>query len=1451
MPQITKARIVNFYYNDGKRLITNEILNFENSDKHPCNALINLINGGGKSVLVQLLLQTVLPKSSLCGRKISSYFNNASAHFFVLTEWQLDNSKDRLLTGISLGAGESNYTSDENDSVARGRGINVKYYTFTVNYNGLFPYAYDLCNFPLTENVDNKFIPKAFEYIRQLGKTESRIKIFSSDESKKYGETLMDYGISQDEWKSVAESVNQTEGGIREFFSSIKKGDQLIDRMLIPAIEKTKQIGMSDSQESLKTMIKNFAKSYSERDREINIRDNINLFLGFLDEIRPQVEELWEINNEYEKSYKTLYGFSLACHEKSIEIENALENDHKSLDKAQNELKSIQHEELSAKYYEINQKFTNIYIREKELAKELSKCEDRITQEERNKTIHECAQLNEEIIKCISQIDINNKIICNKENDKDIDEELQSLKFTILELLQTLIPEKQDELAAVENELDNFETEKQKLDDQKTDAIKNVNELNRKIERLIGVKDEKKKYIAQLYNEIFDKEISFLLDDRISISELKENEKSLNTKADSIEKNIQEINNSLQKLNNKYNENLDLLEKQISVLSTLKNEIADEQKILDDYNAIELELKKIYERNSFNFESRFELYGLNHLKEEKDTISANLNSLETRKKVLELQTSAIKDGALHIPTDVFKYLKEINLTFTTGENYLFNYEPEVKSKILASHPEFAYGIVVDDKNLSILLSEEREWLSSVLPIFTHEDIDLILRSEYKEVKFLANYCQDYFDDKDKFVNNLSNQISKINSELEITKNHYDQVIEDLETLEKFKYDINFKADLIKRIDILNKKLSTEVNLRSQLAEENKEIQLNINQGQSNLNEAIINQKSLDDKLKKFNGFELIIGEYYEVLNYIGSLEEECDTCDKELSSVEKQIEVINNELDQCRLELKVCQEGLEQYNKVFDKVRDARPASLLNGTYNELVVRYDTLLNNLGDDIRKLQRENDELNSKIKKAKEKLQKKGLREQEYCNVTYSEVILEGIDLIIKDLQKTKDSINKDLQEVKESKGGISTQLRQAEQNLLNFGGNPLPEEQLLGDYIGRIKQKTEEIEKIKEDTSKLTEELNLVKNALSKAEDFIDDYTTQEVISVELSDDLVLQLNSLRNTAKNLKQELEKREKDFKSIIKQQTSKSYSYEGCQETLKIINYFVNESIKGDRFYSLNEILKSHIENYKKRLNAIMAELNDYDNYKKDLINKCLGQGKKIAEELIKISHSTRLKLKDSNRRQVILKIDLPQIENIDESIAYARIEEGVAENIKLIVDAMRNDKGENEINKLILSVANSRKLLNWYLGQNSIPVQVFKIDFNEQNSKYRSWEDADVDNSGAEKFVVYFSVLLAIMSYTRSSLLNTEEKLNSTLVLDNPFGPITSEHLLRPMFMIAEHFGVQLICFSDITKTDLTKQFDVVIKAVVVPINLSTMEVLKVDTTEMVEHAAYNVTQISLL
>ncbi|WP_088186854.1 hypothetical protein [Desulfosporosinus sp. FKA] len=62
-------------------------------------------------------------------------------------------------------------------------------------------------------------------------------------------------------------------------------------------------------------------------------------------------------------------------------------------------------------------------------------------------------------------------------------------------------------------------------------------------------------------------------------------------------------------------------------------------------------------------------------------------------------------------------------------------------------------------------------------------------------------------------------------------------------------------------------------------------------------------------------------------------------------------------------------------------------------------------------------------------------------------------------------------------------------------------------------------------------------------------------------------------------------------------------------------------------------------------------------------------------------------------------------------------------------------------------------------------------------------------------------------MMIMTSQKEAAGAEEDKDSSVLVMDNPFGPISSEHLLNPLFEIAKKHRTQLICLSDLKQNSI--------------------------------------------
>ncbi|AIQ62421.1 chromosome segregation ATPase [Paenibacillus stellifer] len=219
MPSISKIRFTHVMYEGGNKRYNDETFLF---DGH--NGAIVLENGGGKTVFIQTALQAMSPHTDLAGRKIKDtlLLENGPAHIAV--EWILNDKPRRryAVACISL------FLS----------AIGVDSYRYVYEYSEHDDHGLD-------------HIPFVKEH---MGKTrpsdKGEIQDYYSSMAQRYPLTARTFGtikeyrsyleehyhIIASEWEAIAK-INSTEGGIENFFDECKSTSQLFDRLLIPTVE--------------------------------------------------------------------------------------------------------------------------------------------------------------------------------------------------------------------------------------------------------------------------------------------------------------------------------------------------------------------------------------------------------------------------------------------------------------------------------------------------------------------------------------------------------------------------------------------------------------------------------------------------------------------------------------------------------------------------------------------------------------------------------------------------------------------------------------------------------------------------------------------------------------------------------------------------------------------------------------------------------------------------------------------------------------------------------------------------------------------------------------------------------------------------------------------------------------------------------------------------------------
>lgn len=365
MPKINRVRIVNFSYNNNNRHIIDECFDFYGGE----DALLSLVNGGGKSVLVQAMLQPILPKVSLMGRKFRDFFVAQKTPSYIMIEWKLDDEAGYLLAGIAV-ASRTSHSADEEDE-----NTDIRYFTF------LHPYEeaneFDIKHIPVAEQVGANIRIASYNDFKKLlqkesGKNHSGLFVYDStrEDQSRYDRQLGSYGISREEWKELIVNINEAENGVSEVFSQCRTSRKVMEQWVIKYIEKVlNKSADSDitDHRKLEMMMAQVAQSLVDNEQHIREYRAIEALRRDIDSIYNDAKTvLANLDNENKLKNDISEGYVVLKDEEQ-RLEQELSRLEIRLGELDEELKSIDLEEKSQEIYKyteevemINKKIADI-----------------------------------------------------------------------------------------------------------------------------------------------------------------------------------------------------------------------------------------------------------------------------------------------------------------------------------------------------------------------------------------------------------------------------------------------------------------------------------------------------------------------------------------------------------------------------------------------------------------------------------------------------------------------------------------------------------------------------------------------------------------------------------------------------------------------------------------------------------------------------------------------------------------------------------------------------------------------------------------------------------------------------------------------------------------------------------------------------------------------------------
>ncbi|MDD4346352.1 MAG: hypothetical protein PHZ11_05560 [Desulfitobacteriaceae bacterium] len=1439
MPTINRIRILNFSYNNNTRHILDESFNFHGGE----NVLLNLANGGGKSVLVQLFLQPVVPGIKIQGRRISGFFHRQKQPTFILLEWKLDEGGGYLLTGMALIPAEAAGGEE-------GKG-KIRYFTFTCKYNG--SNAFDIKHIPLAEKQGNLLHLLSFQEARDLMREKQQkdpylFAYFPEEDGADYGRHLAQYGIVQGEWRNVIAKINDNEGGIEEIFQKYKTSSQLLDEWIIKNIEKSmykekaelhrleemleklvQEVTENESYILEKALFSEFLAVYGQQSEELAV------FLQNLEEQKDQAEKLAALSAYLTAQLETL---------EDKKAENEL-----AKDKARREEQRIELEDRSHSYLQKKAKYAAALELLSTVENQLKDTEGSLEQAQMAEKIQQAARLVGEIRHKEAKLSGIEESLAAEKASYDKDRRIGELEYSLKNLLEkelTLLREKelswQAEKQAGELNLQQVEDDllantqkKSAVDSQKGQLTERKSHMEKEAANTLqklGLSLRR-----NLLGELNSAEVEQAKSNLAKVlAALEQEESRLAVEQTANAQEQQELETDIQHCQARQAE-------EKMRLQNIKRDILE-------YEQQEAETKEILTRYDLEPALLFQPPRLAAaFKQRIQALAGSVEQVGLRWHDAQENLLSLKNGRLHVPAELVMLFSELDISYDTGETYLRGLPADLCQKMLQNNPLLPYAFILTRSEIArvaeameklthqeSLTQQENLTLKRVIPFISYEDLNVEMESSGRMVQTnqgitLACFYEGRIfapDSLEQLIAELEQKSSQALEQREHYSEEHRRTVADQATCARFAYDADYRYNLGFKENAAEEKLAE---LDQQIMEaEIKRSTLLIRQEEISdlLKENLSKQLPAQNRIESFQEFLAKEPAYQLCCRELSGVLDESKALEIRKTKLEAQRNTLQKELSTVRNALRDNERQLIDVQQQYELYQQAPQTRLVEGTIEELTERLRVVRDTYTAGIKHLETQKQDLQADIGQKRTELSNLHLQEEAYATVRYEAEKAGRLREEISGLEKSVKELQGELRTAIAKEASTKEALSSALDEVKRLGyDHPLPPEEISGDFSGRRKQVRIQLKELDRESLALQTQSTLYERLKSQIAQ------TMDFQGIKAAKDFVPE-QDIEAQTKMLQQQYREKDKQNRRDIGQIRN---DYARLKETYREKNSNIDNIFRGldklwedallqddsimssilsyDRFYYLYECMSIHQEKLSDLLKIYELQLANLEQNKNNMVEQSFLHGMRIFDEIQWISDNSKVRLQGRSRPVQMLKIDLvlDSLEN-----AKDRMKNYIETAIEKVRQESRLNKKPEEIRRSVMKLMSSRELLNVYLDNSNIPVKVYKIDYTMQNSRLKLWEDAAHENSGGEKFVVFFSVLSALMSYARTrareGLGGMSEKETSVLIMDNPFGPISSEHLLNPLFEIAKQHRTQLICLSDLKQNSIMNCFNLI-------------------------------------
>nr|MBA5586351.1 hypothetical protein [Anaerobacillus isosaccharinicus]QOY38722.1 hypothetical protein AWH56_022375 [Anaerobacillus isosaccharinicus] len=1407
MPAISKIRLINVQYEEGNKRYNDELFLF---DGH--NGAILLENGGGKTVLIHTAIQAILPHVDFADRKIKStlVIENAPAHIAI--EWITNDQPRRyLVTAVSLFMTKHGLDS----------------FRYVYEYGANDPNGIE--GIPFTrEGKDGKRTAERGEiqdYFSSMKERSFHARTFNT--IKEYKSFLEEqYHIISSEWESIVK-INSSEGGVEAFFDECKSTNQLFDRLLIPTVESSitghDQKMFADMFEKQHASFKNYKKLKETIEENKKIQFELE---GYVDAF----EKLDILQKEYLKTKQMAKGLW----NEIIKQKNNYKNEHKaSLGMLEEWKTSDDIQRLKKSSYDILVEETILNRLEENYLRslaELEKKEDALNRHridyysiklaDKKRDTKEQEDRLKHVDNEISLLDQDDELINFQEELEKTKQELLGFFLTEIEKFEKEIQELNFELNPINAQIEQGTLSRDELLEQQRQLAETLLVAKARIENRLKDMEGLKQYLLsnpeqedvkvelQKWNERYqflDDEVIRLQQENkqfsnevIAVEKLRE---ELQDEFSEVEKSRQELSFQLSEIKNAQTNVIIRLSSIRPQWASLENVYLHEETIKKRLAEQMEKLQK--ERETLLYKERL---GYRFVDDHRN------QQLFFSDSFLEQQLSALKNQVDYLVTGV-EYLQTISeeerekkksyplwpvTLVTTNKSKQHVLE---KLKQLSEHLQFPISVLTTEEALSVVDNIKETWIS---PRFWKQNLDVSSFKEWQQQ--IVSQAQELTKLREQKEAEVQLWHDVTNLFLRFLESYPYQEVTDLR--ERFAKVTNQGEDLSTTIErkktLINEiraKIQMTTTTRANLLDEQQGLGGMIEKGMSYLQYG----KEVEDERKKVEKTNV---QLQQVEKALSGVERELRHFTEEKQHLSERVNNLTNEIQFMKRD-DLYQElhsftpiyTTDTKKNILDKIRN------IEFKIREITVSHGELLEKRKGIIVLLERLNNEMDE-LRKEHSYLDE--TREFPGDGLQLLQTLSDKIMFLSSGVKKIENDVSRNSSQKDTQKGKYEKQLEQFSKDF------PQKEIYQFSQSLDEIKQelgsKEEELLERKayldQELARLTKELQNLEESERGLDRFDEGhhFLAPDIVAEDLHSASLLDFSYNRKSfVKRMTDELTS-EKQIVEIEKKEVerAKRKFRDFCSNHISDIKLQQMAAIGVEvkqTYQDINEFKKNMIIRIEKISNYANEHIRKSDEDLQLYINQIHTHLLTVVDGLKQIPKKTRVKVEDDWKQ--IFSFAIPEWQ---EEVGKMRIRDYIEWILgQLESDRFKTNEGstdDGKVRKEIEMWLQSKQLLQIVLSNEVMKVNCRKVtNDNKVSTRSYSWEQSNVW-SGGEKWSKNMTLFLGILNYVaeKKQHLEVNMKRHRAVILDNPFGKASSEHVLSPVFFVAEQLGFQIIALT---------------------------------------------------